>query len=384
MATDKYKNQEDLNITTNKGIRIEEEDLKIFSRENTDALFGDSEKDNIEFALYDTNNNLLGFAIKPSEQIVLDAGSAQIAGQPKQILLDPQYDINELGFETGTFQVSYQFFRNKLGSYLTSERAYIQKISPSREEIRILPVIYGNDNDMDRTVDFEQFKLNILDDIVLSKMLNDTLKFDLATIEYQMDALFIQQFQNEFNFDDNTLKQFYEDVINELRTQLQALIVDEIYPTKEKIKNLFVTILSNILNKKIPNTVSSEENPVLNTATDTFVTLEDLNKRIAQEALDIQVIKETKKKVFIPELQPKGAIKGGLKPIVINEPVIIVDRYDGPTTIEPIDKKPIAEKPVEEDPISKEPIIEEETPIKIVKKRTASSGGGSEISEIVE
>ena len=93
-----------------------------------------------------------------------------------------------------------------------------------------------------------------------------------------------------------------------------------------------------------------------------------------------------KKKVFLPELQPKGAIRGGLTPIVIEgsgEPIILTESPDGTSTIEPIIKEPITKKPVEEDPIIKEPILEEKEPIKIVKPIKEGSGGTTQIDEDV-
>jgi len=286
MAVDNYKNEKDISISTNKGVRIDEADLKIFSRENTDAYFGLSEKDNIEFSLYDTNNNLLGYAIKPDNQIQLRDGNAQVSGQPAQILLDPKSDINALGFQTGNFKVSYQFFRNKFGSYLNSERAYIQEISPSREEIRILPVMYGNDNDTNRKTDFEQFKLNILDNISLSKMIDDVLKLDNAELTNNTDTLFIQQFQKEFNFNNNQLVQLYNQITTDLKTQLIEVLKDEEYPSLAKIKNLFGILLSDILTNRIPN-ATSETNNILDTVTSSYPTLEDLSKRITQDNKDI-------------------------------------------------------------------------------------------------
>lgn len=284
-----YINFNDIGQNSSRGIRIEPDDLKIFGRNQRLIDFGTNPNDVIEVALYDTNNNLLAWGIKDPNQIILDAGDSQVSGHPRQIVLDPNFDIQELGFDKGNYKISYQFFRNRFGSVLENEKAFIQEISPSREEIRILPLLTIDDIlNTQQKIDFENFKDNVLDNIdVISTVTSVLTVENIKIISDKLDGLFIQQFQNEFNLTTDQFNQLLNDIVIELENKLNALIRQEENMTQEKLDNLFTTTLSEILNDKIPNTSSSTENSVLNTFNQTFITLEDLTKRIEQSQLDI-------------------------------------------------------------------------------------------------
>ena len=48
--------------------------------------------------------------------------------------------INDLGFTNGILKVNLNFVRDRVGSDNTLHRVWIQEISPTREEIRIVPL----------------------------------------------------------------------------------------------------------------------------------------------------------------------------------------------------------------------------------------------------
>ena len=54
----------------------------------------------------------------------------------KSVVLDPERDLVEFGFDQGEYNIIYNFFDNKIGSSVNT-RYFIKEISPSRQEIRL-------------------------------------------------------------------------------------------------------------------------------------------------------------------------------------------------------------------------------------------------------
>jgi hypothetical protein len=107
--------------------------------------------------------------------------------------------LKELGFTNGILKLNLNFVRNKVGTDDSLTRVWIQEISPSREEIRILPLKtkdttineltnkeFKNIHNLSK--DFKYYKKNILTSL-------DTFEFSsLSTID---DAL-VNKFGNDF------------------------------------------------------------------------------------------------------------------------------------------------------------------------------------------
>ena len=149
MAINDFKNIENINLNLASTAQLlDSKDLTIFktgAKNITD--FGMSENDVIEFRVYDLGNNLL-------EQT--DYGNVRyIAKQdlPKYLISEPDQQtgesiltidvetlLNEGGFGNGEFNVIINFLKNYVGTNNTKQRVWIHEVSPSRNEIRIVPL----------------------------------------------------------------------------------------------------------------------------------------------------------------------------------------------------------------------------------------------------
>lgn len=154
MSIKKYTNIEDINNkTSNEGKFIQKDDLFILSKneiEKTD--FGVGKYDIMEVSVYDVNNNLL--PQKSGNKVAyIKKGDIQNylynltnkAGQ-REIAINIEKLLNSLGFTNGILKVNINFVRNKVGSDNELQKVWIQEISPSRNEIRVLPLKTKDEN----------------------------------------------------------------------------------------------------------------------------------------------------------------------------------------------------------------------------------------------
>jgi hypothetical protein len=148
MSIKKYTNIEGINNKTeNEGQFLQTDDLFIVSKSEIETTdFGNTKYDVMEVSVYDINNNLLPHTsgnnvayIKGDDiknymyQITNKAGL-------KELAIDVEKLINDIGYNNGILKVNINFVRYKVGSENTLEKVWIEEISPSREEIRILPL----------------------------------------------------------------------------------------------------------------------------------------------------------------------------------------------------------------------------------------------------
>ena len=148
MSIKKYTNIVDIdNKSSNEGQFLQADDLFIVSKteiEETD--FGNCKYDVMEVSIYDINNNLLPQSsgnncayIKSTEIKNYMYQMTSPTGQ-KELAIDIEKLLNDLGYSNGILKVNINFVRYKVGTEDVLERVWIQEISPSREEIRILPL----------------------------------------------------------------------------------------------------------------------------------------------------------------------------------------------------------------------------------------------------
>jgi len=195
MSIKKYTNIENIdNKSSNEGQFLQSDDLFIVSKteiDNTD--FGDCKYDVMEVSLYDTNNNILPQALGNNVAYIkaddIKNYMYQITNKSglKELAIDVEKLINDLGYINGIIKVNINFVRYKVGSEDILERVWIEEISPSREEIRIVPLKtkFSNINDKTKTQftnlqnlnkDFKYYKkallnsLNSFDNVFLDKI----------------------------------------------------------------------------------------------------------------------------------------------------------------------------------------------------------------------
>jgi hypothetical protein len=148
MSIKKYTNIENIdNKSSNEGQFLQADDLFIVSKTEIDTTdFGDCKYDVMEVSLYDINNNILpqksGNNVAYIKMGDIKNYMQQITNEQglKELAIDAEKLINDLGYTNGIIKVNINFVRYKVGSEDVLESVWIEEISPSREEIRIIPL----------------------------------------------------------------------------------------------------------------------------------------------------------------------------------------------------------------------------------------------------
>jgi hypothetical protein len=148
MSIKKYTNIEGINNKTeNEGQFLQTDDLFIISKSEIESTdFGNTKYDVMEVSVYDVNNNLLP---QKSGNNVAYIKSGDIKNYmyqmtnrtgKKELAIDVEKLLNDIGYNNGILKVNINFVRHKVGTNNELEKVWIEEISPSREEIRILPL----------------------------------------------------------------------------------------------------------------------------------------------------------------------------------------------------------------------------------------------------
>jgi hypothetical protein len=185
MSITKYTNIDSINNnSTNEGKFIDDKDLFILSKNEIEkADFGNSRYDVMEVSVYDINNNLLPH--KSGNNVAyIKKGDIQKylynitnKGGQKELAIDIEKLLNALGFKNGILKVNINFVKQKVGSENELTKVWIQEVSPSRNEIRILPLKTKDSNINSITnrqfknlkslnKDFLYYKTSILDSLL--------------------------------------------------------------------------------------------------------------------------------------------------------------------------------------------------------------------------
>ena len=148
MSIKKYTNFEQIDSKVeNKGQFLQKDDLFIVSKteiEETD--FGDCKYDVMEVSVYDVNSNLLpqksgnNVAYIKTGDIKNYLYNLTNKGGQEELAIDAEKLLRDLGFTNGILKLNLNFVRNKVGTDNSLTRVWIHEISPSREEIRIIPL----------------------------------------------------------------------------------------------------------------------------------------------------------------------------------------------------------------------------------------------------
>jgi len=153
MAIKDYKK-----IENSKGYFLDDKDRKLFEREVSRGYFGGNPGDVIEFIIYDSNDNPLpqesaeGNTVRYIEYNdknykeyfgKVDTTRANYASnQSQEFFIDTEKLLKEAGYSQGVFKTSITLLNRRIGSEVKqNDSIWIQEISPSRTEIRVLPTI---------------------------------------------------------------------------------------------------------------------------------------------------------------------------------------------------------------------------------------------------
>jgi hypothetical protein len=216
MAIRKFKD-----IIDNKGYRISSADRQIFEQGNLQSFFGLGDQDAIEFIVYDANDNQLPQA--PSSELVryvtlstenikdyilLPEGTIFQKYQfPKEYFVDVERLLNEAGYQNGIFKTQITLLNKRVGTEQKFNKLWINEISPSRNEIRLLPLDRGVELNPEL---LERFSLMLRD----GNFRDDTIYFMFQFIEKikpqdissfiigKYSEKFLRRLKTEFNIPD--------------------------------------------------------------------------------------------------------------------------------------------------------------------------------------
>jgi hypothetical protein len=141
-------------IINDKGYRISSKDRAIFEEGKLQSFFGFTDSDMIEFIVYDVNDNqlpqgedgeLIRYIPMNSENIkdyflVADGTTFQAFQFPNEYFIDAERLINEAGYDNGIFKTQITLLNKRVGYESQNEKLWIKEITPSRTEVKLLPL----------------------------------------------------------------------------------------------------------------------------------------------------------------------------------------------------------------------------------------------------
>lgn len=124
------------------------QDSDIIAKFEIDTVFSQS-TDYIEYFIFDENQNLI---YPPTTQELLTYNVKN-----GDVLLSPDQDLSRLGFDEGIYYISYNFYRKRLASSISSNY-YISDISSDRTEVRLDSTTISNEDIVSSTTEFTQYR----------------------------------------------------------------------------------------------------------------------------------------------------------------------------------------------------------------------------------
>lgn len=314
-------------VIEKKGYKVDPKDRAIFEREVGKAYFGMGSADLIEFIIYDINDNQLpqgdsGVMVKyiplNSENIrkyflITNTKSRQRMNGADEYIIDIEKLVTEAGYSNGIFKTQINLLNRRVGSeVIDKDKLWIHEISPSRTEIRILPL---EDNNEEVLEDL-QLRLDVL--LKEGQFRDDTIYFVKPMIEAIKieDVLknflilngtaasgdnYVKLIQKEFKIQDFELfmNQIRETLIEATQYYIENRNWDissldygkplstavPIELSVEKIKETIGSILIKIIDKFLPqrniqeeNILTKEEQETLDKTTQILKTIQSGNK----------------------------------------------------------------------------------------------------------
>ena len=209
MSLRKYKKIED-----NRGFFIDDRDSQIFETEFQRSLYGEGENDVISFTLYDVNENLLPQEGYGETRYIhssdfgeyfrkIKGTENQTNNQPFEYELNVDKLIREGGYRTGIFNVEILLINDRVGSHNERDRLWIHEISPSRTEIRVLPLKVKNEK-LQRLIN-ESYSALIKNEIFMDDV--------REVLDLFLDSIHIE------NIEESLIKKYGEKFVRQMKTQ---------------------------------------------------------------------------------------------------------------------------------------------------------------------
>jgi len=170
MSLDRFKNIDEV---VNKGTSLTTElnpiDLELINKGFKATPFNIGVNDVLEFVLYDGSNNLLQQKDYGSIRYIKGEEISEYLIQSENLLdkvldgggflIDIKRLIKEAGYNVGIFRVQLNFVNDRVGSSISKDKMWIQEVSPTRLELRLLPFDNFDETnpiDIDTKIDLNQ------------------------------------------------------------------------------------------------------------------------------------------------------------------------------------------------------------------------------------
>jgi hypothetical protein len=364
MAIQDFKNIENINLNLDSTAQlVESKDLKIFKTGAKNIIdFGMSKNDVIEFRIYDISNNLLeqtgGINVRYIHKDDLPKylkSDIDTITQEKIFDIDVEKLVREAGYGNGQFKISFNFLKNYLGNEDKKQRVWIHEISPSRSEIRVMPLL-GNDANLNSHITnryngFLQKANELRENVIIIENAIDSIKnqisdlidnyfvsthgqvwLDIVLRDYKFNSINYTAFKQKiFNDFDNSVhyqlegNEFNITSANYGKKAITPFDIDEFYTTND-ILNMLTSRLSEAIDYNasaiaqydIPQIVSDytktkSDSQILQSLLDTNYTqksnLTQNNKlgtiKKASVIIDTTPIEKKKVPVIIPTPEPE-------------------------------------------------------------------------------
>ena len=238
MAINDFKNIENINLNLDSTAQlVASKDLTIFKtgvKNITD--FGMSKNDIIEFRVYDISNNLLqqtgGIKVRYIHKDDLPKYLLSTIDPVTQELIyniDVEKLIYEAGYGNGQFKVSFNFLKNYLGNEDKKQRVWIHEVSPSRTEIRVMPLL-GNDTNLNNNITnrynaFLEKSNELRENISIIENTIDSIQNQISDL---IDNYFVSKHGKvwldvvlrDYKFNDSTYTSFKENIFNDFKNSV--------------------------------------------------------------------------------------------------------------------------------------------------------------------
>jgi hypothetical protein len=335
-------------IIDNKGYRISSKDRKIFERGNLQSFFGFSKSDVIEFVVYDVNDNqlpqkdgsLVRYIPMTSENIrdyflIADGTLLQSFNFPSEYFIDVERLLRDAGYNNGIFKTQITLINKRVGSNIGGEQLWISEISPSRTEVRLLPLktdannkteLYQRYTLMVTGEDFKEDTLPYVTEFINKISPSNIISF--LKLAYGED--YYNEFKKEFAIQDletlmtQVYNKFVEAVFYEY-TNRYSSIRDTRYGqskpddmsislSKEKIKDTCIYILTETLDFYLP-----QRNETTQTGVDFAIdpSLDKISSIVQTRQSDTQY--NTQKPVITPRVSKMGTSVSGVGSVSVQQ-----------------------------------------------------------------
>ena len=430
MSITKYTNFDSIDINkSNQGEFLMKDDKFIVTKNEVEETdFGDCKYDVMEVSVYDINNNLLphksgkNVAYIKTGDIKNYLYNLTNKGGQKELAIDIEKLLNDLGFTNGILKVIINFVRNRVGTDNELSRVWIQEISPSREEIRVLP-LKTNDSNINKKTELEFKNINNLNKdfkYYRKNILTALDSFEVTYLESITDAMtarFGKDFESvlrkdfglsDFNGFKKRIFSDFKDSVTYWTTNKNYNIAESNFgkPSNVRFEDCEQYDFSRLLGEMYSilrncidyHTKTLKRRDIAIKTLPKEFEITELKKEVRDLVGEIKLEENRVRNIYNPEkveLNVKGSRVYEIKteqPIkIVDDPKEILPIFDlppnPPVEEEPIKIEPIKEEPIkviEPDPIIKiEPVKEEpikedpiKTPIVDVPPYTGGGGGG--------